>query len=134
MCFPIHGTISDGINIADYPTSYNEYNEVKLFLKVSLFSSLLSAYGLAKLLRSDICSVLLFPSIFFRILKFLCYFGTYGMYTYDKFFWQIFLAIFFWQIFWRILWWIFWLIFFTMFCWQIFDKFILKIFIDHGKL
>ena len=86
MCFPIHGTISDGINIADYPTSYNEYNEVKLFLKVSLFSSLLSAYGLAKLLRSDICSVLLFPSIFFRILKFLCYFGTYGMYTYDKFF------------------------------------------------
>ena len=35
MCFPIHGTISDGINIADYPTSYNEYNEVKFFLKVS---------------------------------------------------------------------------------------------------
>ena len=31
MCFSIHGTISDGINIADYPTSYNEYNEVKFF-------------------------------------------------------------------------------------------------------
>ena len=36
MCFPIHGTISDGINIADYLTSYTEYIEVKFFLKVSL--------------------------------------------------------------------------------------------------
>ena len=39
MCFSIHRTISDGINIADYTTSYNEYNEVKFFLKVSLFLS-----------------------------------------------------------------------------------------------